>query len=93
MRVGLLTLELHLGEAASLKDKRRVVKSLTARLRSKFNVAVAEVGQQDSWQRAVLGVVTVSNDTAHIDRSLAAVVRYVEADRTCDLIGVESEVI
>lgn len=93
MRVGLLTLELHFGEAVSLKDKRRVVKSLMARLRAKFNVAVAEVGQQNSWQRATLGVVTVSNDTFHIDRSLAAVVRYVEADRTFDLIGIESEVI
>ena len=55
MPVGLLTLEIHLPYAHSLKEKRMVVQRLRDRLRRKFNVAVAELDHQDLWQRAVLG--------------------------------------
>ena len=57
MPVGLLTLELHIAEAQSLKDKRQVLRSLKDRLRAKFNVAVAELDFEDKWQRSVVGVV------------------------------------
>jgi uncharacterized protein YlxP (DUF503 family) len=70
MVVGLLTLEVHLPYAQSLKDKRQVLRSLKDRLRSHFNVAVAEVDHQELWQRATLGVVSVSNEQAHVTRLL-----------------------
>ena len=57
MVVGLLTLEIHLPDAHSLKDKRQVVRKLKERLRARFNVAVAELDHQDLWQRATVGVV------------------------------------
>ena len=57
MPVGLLTLELHIPDAQSLKDKRQVLRSLKDRLRRDFNVAVAELEHQDTWQRSVVGVV------------------------------------
>jgi len=60
--VGVLTFELRLDHSHSLKDKRQVVKSLKDRLRSRFNVAVAEIAEQEMWQRAVLAAVTVSGD-------------------------------
>jgi uncharacterized protein YlxP (DUF503 family) len=60
--VGVLILELRLDDAHSLKDKRHYVKSLKDRLRSKFNVAVAEIDHQDLWQRGTVAVVTVSDD-------------------------------
>ncbi len=60
--VGVLTLELRLEDAHSLKDKRHVVQSLKERLRNKFNVAVAEIDYQDLWQRAMVAAVTVSSD-------------------------------
>jgi uncharacterized protein len=61
MPVGVLTLEIQLPYAHSLKDKRSVVQSLRNRLRSRFNVAVAELDHQDVWQRATLGVTSISN--------------------------------
>src|SRR5579871_1672521 len=66
MPVGLLTLELHIADAQSLKDKRQVLRSLKDKLRAKFNVAVAELDHQDVWQRSVVGVVTLSTEEKHV---------------------------
>ena len=65
--IGVLTLEIVLRNAHSLKDKRHVVKSLKDRLRSKFNVAVAEIDYQDLWQRALVAAVTVASDHGPAD--------------------------
>lgn len=73
MVVGLLTLEVHLPYAHSLKDKRQVLRSLKDRLRSHFNIAVAEVDHQELWQRATIGVVSISNEQAHVSRLLESV--------------------
>jgi uncharacterized protein len=78
MPVGLLTLELHIQHAQSLKDKRQVLRSLKDRLRAKFNVAVAELEHHEMWQRSVVGVVTLSNDEGHVEESLQRVLA--EAD-------------
>ena len=71
--VGVLTLELRLVNAHSLKEKRHVVKSLKDRLRHKFNVAVAEIDYQDLWQRAAVAAVTVSSDHAFAEKVLRSV--------------------
>ena len=78
MPVGLLTLELHIQHAQSLKDKRQILRSLKDRLRAKFNVAVAELEHHDTWQRSVVGVVTISNEEHHVEESLQNVLA--EAD-------------
>jgi len=87
MPIGLLTLEIHLPDARSLKDKRQVIRSLKDRLRSQFNVAVAELDHQELWQRAVVGVVSLSSDSHHLKQSLQAV--FAEAERLLgrDLVG------
>jgi uncharacterized protein YlxP (DUF503 family) len=82
--VGVLTLELRLEHAHSLKDKRHVVEGLKTRLRGKFNVAVAEIDFQDLWQRAALAAVTVSSDHAHAEKVLRGV-----EDETAALLGEE----
>jgi uncharacterized protein YlxP (DUF503 family) len=79
MPVGLLTLELHIPHAQSLKDKRQVLRSLKDRLRRDFNVAVAELDHHDTWQRSVVGVVTLSNEEKHVTEVLQKVLD--EADR------------
>ena len=79
MPVGLLTLELHIPDAQSLKDKRQVLRSLKDKLRRDFNVAVAELEHQDTWQRSVVGVVTISNEEKHLREVLQKVLD--EADR------------
>jgi uncharacterized protein len=71
--VGVLTLELRLDDAHSLKDKRHVVQSLKDRLRARFNVSVAEIDYQDLWQRAAVAAVTVSSDHTHAEKVLQSV--------------------
>lgn len=71
--IGVLTLEIHIEDAHSLKDKRHVVRSLKDRLRSRHNVAVAEIGHQDLWQRALVAAVTVSGERTRAEQVLQAV--------------------
>jgi hypothetical protein len=63
--IGVLTLEMHIEDSHSLKDKRHVIQGLKERLRHKFNVAVAEIDCQDLWQRGVVAAVTVSSDHSY----------------------------
>lgn len=73
--VGVITFELRIDDAHSLKDKRHYVQGLKDRLRAKFNVAVAEIDAQDSWQRGVVACVTVSPDQAFAEKVLQAAER------------------
>ncbi|MCD6518887.1 MAG: DUF503 domain-containing protein [Anaerolineae bacterium] len=78
MVVGLCTIELQIPESASLKRKRQVLRSVMARVRNEFNVSVAEVDHQDSWQLATLAVACVSSDAGYAHGLLERVVRYIE---------------
>jgi uncharacterized protein YlxP (DUF503 family) len=89
MVVGLLSVELYIPHAQSLKDKRMVLRSIKDRLK-KFNVAVAEVEHQDVWQRAGLGIVAISTTTEHVDQELAKVTD--EIDRVEPGLMTRSEV-
>ena len=91
MIVGVCRVSLRLPENSSLKGKRQVVRSLTTRLRNKFNVAVAEVADNDRWQIATLGVTCVSNDARHAQEMLDRVVSYIERTRL-DAELIESEI-
>ena len=94
MHIGVCTLQAHLPEAHSLKEKRQVARSLTARLRNQFNVAVAEVADNDLWQRLTIGVCCVSNDSSHADQILSHVVSFVETFRgDLVLLDYETEII
>ncbi len=78
MVIGALTVSLHVPHSRSLKEKRQVVRSVTARLRQTFNVAVAEVDDQDTWQVATLGIVCVSADSRHADEMCQKALRVLE---------------
>ncbi len=94
MIIGVCTLELSLPTAGSLKDKRQVIKSVTARLRNEFNVAVAEVDRLDSWQTGIVAVVTVSGDRDYAHGLLTRVALWVERHRLdCELVDYEIELI
>ncbi len=71
--IGVLTIEIHVEQSHSLKEKRHVVKSLKDRLRDRFNVSVAEIDFLDSWQSSVVAAVTVSRDRVHAEQVLQAV--------------------
>ncbi len=70
MTIGLLTLEIHLPYAHSLKEKRMVIQRLKDRLRQKFNVSVAEVDHQDLWQRSLIAVASVSSSEVNLRQVL-----------------------
>jgi uncharacterized protein YlxP (DUF503 family) len=91
MPIGLLTLEIHIPDARSLKDKRQVLRSLKDRLRGQFNVAVAELDHQDVWQRSLVGVVSLSNDEQHLRESLDHVAAEAERLLGRDLVSQEIE--
>ena len=75
MPVGLLTLEIHLPYSHSLKEKRAVLRKIRDRLRSRFNVAVAELDHRDVWQVATIGVVSISDSRQLLDTVLHDVLR------------------
>jgi uncharacterized protein YlxP (DUF503 family) len=79
--VGLCTMELQIPSSLSLKDKRQVLQGFIARIRNEFNVSVAEVDHQDSWQLATVAVAAVSNDEAYLHGLLEHVVHKVEGGR------------
>jgi hypothetical protein len=89
--IGVLTLELHIEDSHSLKDKRQVVKSLKDRLRERFNVSVAEIDHLESWQNSVVAAVTVSNDRVYAEQLLQAVERHASGMLGGVLVGVGVE--
>ena len=74
--IAFLTLELRIEGAHSLKDKRQVLRSLKDRLRGQFNVAVAELDHTDLWQRATLGVVSISDSRDYLQGLMHSVERH-----------------
>ncbi len=77
MVVGVLRLTLYLPENHSLKGKRSVVRAITARVKNKFNVSIAECADNDNWQKISLGVVQAGNDRSHVDRCLREVASFI----------------
>lgn len=80
MTVGVLQLDLSIADAMSLKDKRRVVKSVKDRLSARFNVSVAETGALDLHRRAVISVALVANETQYVQSQLDKIVNFVQKD-------------
>ncbi len=79
MVIGVLQLELSVGDAMSLKDKRRVVKSLKDRISQRHNVSIAEVAALDEHRRAILGLAMVGNDSRYVEGALSKLVEFVRA--------------
>jgi len=92
MAVVVVRLKLSLPGSHSLKDKRRILKSLKDRLRSRFNVAVAEMEHHDVWQSADLGVVTISPDGNHARSTASRVAGFIGGDSRLSLLDYTVEV-
>ncbi len=93
MVVGVGSIELIIHDSSSLKSKRKVLKSILGRVRSKFDLSIAEVGYQDKWQRCELGFAVVSNDGGHAHRMLETVVNYVERLHLAEVIDYRIEIV
>ena len=92
MVIGVCTLELLLHGNFSLKGKRQVLKSLVQRARQRFNISIAEVEDQDLWQRAVLGICAVSNDRQRVNSILDQVVNFIEGTHLADVADAQIEI-
>ncbi len=93
MVVGILEIALLIRGSHSLKERRRVVKSLKDRIAARFRVSVAEVGGGDSWQSSSLGVAVVSNDRRFANEVLSKVLRLVESDPRAEIVSQRMEII
>ena len=93
MNTGICKLKLHIPESNSLKDKRRIVKSVIARLKNQFNVSIAEVEDNELWQVATLGISCVSNHERHVDETLNHVMDFIVQNYpTLEIVGHEIEI-
>jgi len=91
--IGILKLTIHIGGMTSLKDKRRVIKSLLDKAKVKFNASAAETGRQDEWNVCEMGFSCVSNEASHADSMLSAIFRFIEFDARVEIIDSQSELI
>jgi uncharacterized protein YlxP (DUF503 family) len=94
MDVGICKVKLRIPENSSLKGKRQVVKSLTERLKHRFNVSIAEVEDNDLWQLATLGICCVSNDKRFTNEVLSKAVEFIVKSRSdAEVIDYEIEIL
>jgi uncharacterized protein YlxP (DUF503 family) len=94
MNLGVCRIKLRLPENQSLKGKRQVIKSIIARVRNHYNVAIAEVDDQDLWQLATLGIACISNSTRQTNQVLSKVVDFISNSRfEIEMLDYEIEII
>lgn len=93
MVIGVLTARLAVYGSMSLKDKRRVVKSLKERIHHRFNASIAETGGLDSRQSAVLSAAVVSNETQHVESCLQQIVNFMGGHRGATLVDYDIEIL
>lgn len=87
MIVGACTVELLIFETNSLKEKRRVIKSIIGKIQSRFNVSIAEIDLNDTWRRSIIGFSCVTNDTKHADEIISKVINFIDGDSRVEIIN------
>lgn len=92
MIVGICTLKLKLYESNSLKEKRHITKSIIGRIQSRFNVSIAEIGLNDSWQTSIIGFSCVTNDTQHANQIISKVLKFIDGDSRVEIIDYDIEI-
>ncbi len=91
MVVGVMSLSIRIPEALSLKEKRLTLKSLVTRIRNRFNVSISEMGSQDKWQLATLGVAHVAGDRRYANQVLDRVLDFAEAVKQIEVLDSQIE--
>tara|TARA_Y100000031_G_scaffold153164_1_gene197825 strand:+ start:489 stop:770 length:282 start_codon:yes stop_codon:yes gene_type:complete len=93
MIVGTCWVKLFLHENNSLKGKRKVVKSVKDRIKRKFNVSIAEIGNHDDWKKIVLGIAAVSNDQKYIHKVLNDVINSIDSMHLAEVLDYKMEIL
>ncbi len=92
MVIKLLTIDLHFPGRSSLKEKRFVLSSIKAKLSKQYNVALAEIGYQDKWQRSLLAIVTVGADRVSAEKTCERVLKLLERDHRLAVLDCRQEI-
>ena len=93
MVIGICQLDLLIRETHSLKGKRRIVKQIIGRVKNKFNVSIAEVGDQDLWQRSQIGFCLAGNDKRFINSALDKIVDFIETINSAEITNADIEIL
>jgi uncharacterized protein len=93
MTIGICRLELYLPSCQSLKDKRRLIKSLITRIQNKFNVSISELEENDLRQKALIGVAVISNASSHANQVLSKIVELVQREPELSLLDYTMEML
>ncbi|CAH2212315.1 conserved protein of unknown function [Tepidibacter aestuarii] len=92
MVVGACEIECIIFECNSLKEKRHVIKSVIQRLQSRFNISIAEVGENDKWQKSIIGFSAVSNSSKQIDSIASSVINFIDNDERIEIININTDI-
>lgn len=93
MRVGTAKIQVRIIDAQSLKQKRGILQSIIVRTRNKFNVAIAEIGDQNLWQSSEIGIAVVSSSSKHLDQQLQKVILFFEREPSLEVVEIYTEII
>ena len=93
MIIGAMTLTIHVPWVHSLKEKRTIVKSLCAKTQNKFNISIAEIGEQDTHQTILIGLATVANEVGQINSVLDHIINFIESNTEGEIITIDREII
>lgn len=93
MIIGVCSIKLKIYAATSLKDKRQAVRSIIGRIQSRFNVSIAEIGENDNWQISLIGFSCVTNDTNHANQVISKVLKFIDGDSRVEIIDHNIEIL
>ncbi|MGF0094850.1 DUF503 domain-containing protein [Peptoniphilus sp. SGI.035] len=93
MIIGICTCEIFIYNANSLKSKRSVIKSIIEKSKNRFNISIAEVGENDKWQKSVIGFATVSNDKKIVDETMENIIHFFNSYSEIEIMNIEKEIL
>ena len=93
MIIGICTCEIYIFNANSLKSKRSVVKSIIEKSKHRFNISIAEVGENDKWQKSIIAFSTISNDQRLVEETIEKVINFFDSYSEIEIINIKREIL
>lgn len=93
MIIGVCSIKIRIFEASSLKEKRQVIKSLMGRLKSRFNISIAEIGLNDTWKTSQIAFTLVTNNSKHANEIISKVIYFIEGDNRIEILEQNIEIL
>lgn len=93
MIIGICTCEIFIFNANSLKSKRSVVKSIIEKSKNRFNISIAEVGENDKWQKSIIAFSTISNDQKIVEETIEKVINFFDSYSEIEVIKIKREIL